>query len=136
MATYYREVHQLEDKFDGLELNHILRCLNEAADALAKAMSGRELVPTGIFPSDQHKPLVHYEELEQAGDGPPTLGSRADQPSAPSDPKVMLLDEDPAIESDPLADLRIPYLNYLLHEVLPMDKTEARRLAPSHTRIL
>jgi hypothetical protein len=23
MATYYQEVHQLEDKFDGLELNHI-----------------------------------------------------------------------------------------------------------------
>ena len=25
MATYCREVRQLEDKFDGLELNHILR---------------------------------------------------------------------------------------------------------------
>ena len=30
-ATYYREVRQLEDKFDGLELNHIPRHLNEAA---------------------------------------------------------------------------------------------------------
>jgi len=28
MVVYYREVHQLEDKFDGLELNHIPRCLN------------------------------------------------------------------------------------------------------------
>ena len=41
MAAYYREVHQLEDNFDGLELNHILRRLNEVADVLAKAASGR-----------------------------------------------------------------------------------------------
>jgi ribonuclease HI len=47
MATYCQEVRQLEDKFDGLELNHIPRRLNEATDALAKATSGRELVPTG-----------------------------------------------------------------------------------------
>ena len=40
MAAYYQEVRRLEDKFDGLELNHILRRLNEAADALAKAASG------------------------------------------------------------------------------------------------
>ena len=36
MVAYCREVCQLEDKFDGLELNHILRRLNEAADALVK----------------------------------------------------------------------------------------------------
>ena len=41
MVAYYREVHQLEDKFDGLELNHIPMCLNEAADVLAKVAYGR-----------------------------------------------------------------------------------------------
>ena len=51
MAVYYREVHQLEDKFNGLELNHIPRRLNEAANTLAKMASGRELVPTGVFAS-------------------------------------------------------------------------------------
>ena len=39
MVAYYREVHQLEDKFDGLELNHIPRRLNEATDVLVKAAS-------------------------------------------------------------------------------------------------
>ena len=39
MDAYCREVRQLEDKFDGLELNHISRRLNEAADTLAKAAS-------------------------------------------------------------------------------------------------
>ena len=64
MTTYYREVHQLEDKFDGLELNHIPRRLYEAADALAKIASGQEPVPTGIFASDQYKPSICYEEPE------------------------------------------------------------------------
>ena len=45
MVAYCQEVHQLEDKFNGLELNHILRWLNEAADTLVKAMSDREPVP-------------------------------------------------------------------------------------------
>ena len=42
----------MEDKLDGLELNHIPRHLNEAADALAKTASDRELVLMGIFASD------------------------------------------------------------------------------------
>ena len=52
MATDCREVRQLEDKFNGLELNHILRRLNEVADAQAKKASGREPVLTGMFTSD------------------------------------------------------------------------------------
>ena len=52
MAAYCREVCQLEDKFDGLELNHIPRRLNEAVDALAEATSGQEPVLVGVFTSD------------------------------------------------------------------------------------
>ena len=40
MVAYYQEVCQLEDKFDDLELNHIPRCLNEAAGMLTKVASG------------------------------------------------------------------------------------------------
>ena len=104
MSAYCREVRRLEDKFNGLELNHIPTCLNEAADALAKATSDREPVPIGVFTSDQHKPLVRYEGSEQAGDGPSNLGSGADQPLAPSSPKVMELEEDPATKPNPLVD--------------------------------
>ena len=104
MASYCREVRRLEDKFDSLELNHVPRHLNEAADALAKVASSREPVPMGVFASDQHKPSVRYEGLEQGGDGPSNPGTEADQPSATSDPKVMELEEDPATELDPLVD--------------------------------
>ena len=54
----------MEDKFDGLELNHIPRRLNEAADTLAKMASSQEPVPTGIFANDLHKPSVRYKEPE------------------------------------------------------------------------
>ena len=81
----------MEDKFDGLELNHIMRRLNEAADTLAKMASSREPVPTDSFASDLHKPSVQYEELEQTSNEPPVLDSRADRPLVPSDPEVMEL---------------------------------------------
>ena len=59
----------------------------------------------GVFASDQYKPLVCYKEQEQTSDGPPALGSGANLPVALSDPKVMELDEDPATEPDPRADM-------------------------------
>ena len=40
MEAYCRVVRKLEDKFHGLELNHIVRKYNEEADELAKITSG------------------------------------------------------------------------------------------------
>ena len=104
MAAYCQEVRRLEDKFDGLELNHIPMRLNEAADALAKVVSGREPVPTGVFASDQHKPLVCYKGSERVDDGLSDPAPGADQPTALSVPEVMELEEDPATQPDPLDD--------------------------------
>jgi hypothetical protein len=53
MATYCQEVRRLENKFDGLELNHIPRRDNKAANMLATMVSGREPIPAGVFASDQ-----------------------------------------------------------------------------------
>jgi hypothetical protein len=52
MLAYCREVRRLEDKFDGLKLNHIPRRLNEVADVLAKAASSREPMLMGVFAND------------------------------------------------------------------------------------
>ncbi|XP_004974633.1 uncharacterized protein LOC101770352 [Setaria italica] len=124
MAAYCDAVRQLEHKFDGLELNHVARCFKEAADELEKVVSGQKPVPDGVFISDQHKPSIHYEEPGEVGNAPPVPDSGAD----PSDPKVMEIDTDPAEGADPPPDWRAPYLDYLICELLPTNKTEARRI--------
>ncbi|XP_066385061.1 uncharacterized protein [Miscanthus floridulus] len=94
-----------------------------------KAASGREPVSAGVFTSDQHKPLVRYTGSEQADDGPSDPTPGADPPTAPPDPEVMELEEGLAAEPNPLNDWRMLYLDYLLHDTLAADKTEARWLA-------
>jgi hypothetical protein len=80
MAAYCQAVRDLEDKFHGLELHHVLRNYNKAADVVAKAASSRSPVPHGVFASDQHQPSVR-EEGEKT-------------PEEPS-PEVMAIDESP-----------------------------------------
>jgi hypothetical protein len=70
MESYYKTVRRLEDKFDGLELNHIAHKYNEATDELAKITVGRTTVPLDVFASDLHKPSINYGKLEQEGDQP------------------------------------------------------------------
>jgi len=122
MTAYCQEVRRLENKFDGLELNHVARRFNEAADELAKTASGRGPVPTGVFVSDLHKPSVRYEEPGEVGGEPPVPGPE-------TDPEVMEINEGPAEGPGPLPDWRAPYLGYLIDESLPADRTEARRIA-------
>jgi len=127
MDTYCKTVWRLEEKFDGLELNHMLRKYNEAADALAKMASERAMVPPDVFVSDLYKPSVDYKD-----DG----GS--DQPLGDSgpDPKVFTVQEQEAmdIESEPPApddspDWCYPLLQHLVDGTLPSDQAEARRVA-------
>jgi ribonuclease HI len=49
MEAYCDEVRHLEDKFYGLELNHVARRYNETTDKLAKIASGRTTVPPDVF---------------------------------------------------------------------------------------
>jgi ribonuclease HI len=56
MEAYCDEVRRLEDKFYGLELNHVARRFNETVDELAKIASGRTTVPPDVFSRDIHQP--------------------------------------------------------------------------------
>jgi ribonuclease HI len=65
MEAYCDEVRRLEEKFYGLELNHIARLYNETADELAKIASGRATVPPYVFSRDLHQPSVKTNDAPE-----------------------------------------------------------------------
>jgi ribonuclease HI len=113
MAAYYQVVRDLEGRFHDLELHHLLRDYNKAADVLAKVASSRSPVPHGVFASDQHQPSVRAE---------------GKKPPEESEPEVMTIDQPPEVNlEDP--DWWFPILEWLVEGKLPSDQTEARRIA-------
>jgi ribonuclease HI len=86
MKAYCDEVRRLEDKFYGLELNHVARRYNETADELAKIASGRTTVPPDVFSLDLHQPSVKTDdtpEPEKASAQPEAPSAQPEAPSAP-----------------------------------------------------
>jgi hypothetical protein len=65
MEAYCDEVRRLEDKFYGLELNHVARRYNETTDELAKIASGRTTVPLDVFSRDIHQPSVKTDDTPE-----------------------------------------------------------------------
>jgi ribonuclease HI len=62
MEAYCDEVRRLEDKFYGLELNHVARRYNETADELAKIASGRTTVPPNVFSKDIYQQSIKVDD--------------------------------------------------------------------------
>jgi ribonuclease HI len=116
MEVYCDEVWCLEDKFYGLELNHVARRYNETMDELAKIASGQTTVPPNVFSRDIYQPSVKLND--------------APEPEETSTAEVEALHVE--IEQNgvtPNLNWQTPYLEYLLRGELPLDKAEARRLA-------
>jgi ribonuclease HI len=65
MEAYCDEVRRLEDKFYGLELNHVARRYNETADELAKIASGQTTVPPDVFSRDIYQPSVKLDDAPE-----------------------------------------------------------------------
>jgi hypothetical protein len=61
MEAYCKAVRALEDKFYGIELNHVPCRYNEEADELAKIASGRITIPPNVFARDVIKPSVDLD---------------------------------------------------------------------------
>jgi hypothetical protein len=131
MEASCKLVRRLEDKFDGLELNHITQKFNEAADELAKMASAWAPVPPNVFARDLHKPSIDYASTTEEGPPvEPTIGSEApsviETPSA--EPEVMEVNTEPP-EANQGTDWRVLFLDCLVRGELPIDRTKARRLA-------
>jgi ribonuclease HI len=61
MEAYCNTVRALEDKFYGIELNHVPRRYNKEADELAKIASGRITVPPNVFARDVARSSVNLD---------------------------------------------------------------------------
>jgi ribonuclease HI len=130
MEAYCDKVRRLEDKFYGLELNHIARRYNETADELAKKASGRTTVPPDVFSRDLHQPSVKTDdtpEPEKASVQPEAPSAGPEAPSAPEGEALRVEEERNGVT--PNRNWQTPYLQYLHRGELPLDKAEARRLA-------
>jgi hypothetical protein len=144
MEAYCDEVWRLEDKFYGLELNHIARRYNETTDELAKIASGRTTVPPDVFSRDLHQPSVKIDDMPESevpSAQPEASSVQSEVPSAhpeassvqpevPSAPEGEALHiEEERSEVMPDRDWQTPYLHYLRQGELPLDQAEARRVA-------
>jgi ribonuclease HI len=91
MEAYCKAVRALEDKFYGIELNHVPRRYNEEADELAKIASRRITVPPNVFARDVAQP---FDNLK------PSPSSHEEPSGAPSSPTgAEPMDEDPSNEA-------------------------------------
>jgi hypothetical protein len=143
MEAYCKAVRSLENKFYGIELNHVPRRYNEEADELANIASGRITVPPNVFAWDVTKPSVNLE---------PNPSNHEEPSGAPSSPTGMEpMDEDPsneayvlsllegygaveaaAMDTEPVpsaGDSRNKYIAWMDRGELPSDRSEARRIA-------
>nr|ABB47110.1 retrotransposon protein, putative, Ty3-gypsy subclass [Oryza sativa Japonica Group] len=103
MTAYRQEVRKLEDKFDGLELTHVLLHNNKAADRLANFGSKREAAPSDIFVEHLYEPTVPKKEIIEATDTQ----------------DVNMIE----------ADWREPLIRFLTKQELPQNKDEAERIS-------
>jgi hypothetical protein len=78
MEAYCDEVRRLEDKFHGLELNHVARWYNETVDELAKIASGWATLPPNIFSRDIYQPSVKLDDAPE----PDETSAQPEVPSA------------------------------------------------------
>ena len=119
MTGYCNVVRKLENKFEGLELHHIPRLKNQAADDLAKIGSKREVIPSNVFLEHLRIPSVQEDPFTEE---PP-------QPKSSTDPTEV---EIPAVVDLIMGvlvvvpDWIVPYIAYILRKELPKDEEEAR----------
>jgi hypothetical protein len=143
MEANCKAVRALEDKFYGIELNHVPRRYNEEADELAKIASGRITIPPNIFARDVAQPSVNlnscpssHEEPSGAPSSPTGAEPMDEDPS--NDAYVLALlegygaDEAEAMETESVpstGDWRDKYIAWMDRGEIPSDRSEARRVA-------
>jgi ribonuclease HI len=123
MEAYCDEVRRLENKFCGLELNHVARRYNKTADELAKIASGRTTVPPDVFSRDLNQPSIKTDDTPE----PEETSAQPEAPSVAEGEALRVEEERNGVT--PNRNWQTLYLQYLHRGELPLDRVEARRLA-------
>jgi ribonuclease HI len=110
MEAYCDEVRCLEDKFYGLDLNHIARQYNETTDELAKIASEQTTVPPDVFSRDLHQPSVKTDDTPEP-----------EKASAQPEGEALRVEEERSGVT-PNRNWQTPYLQYLHRGELPLDR--------------
>jgi hypothetical protein len=107
MDSYYLDVRKLENKFYGLEFQHVVRDNNVAADVLSKLGSTRAQVPAGVFVHELHTPSI-----------PEPVPTTTDPVHPPAGQEVTMID----------VDWRQPFIDYIHEQKVLSDKNLAEQL--------
>jgi ribonuclease HI len=143
MEAYCKAVGALEDKFYGTKLNHVPRWYNKEADELTKITSGRIIVPPNIFARDIAQPSVNLEPYpssceEPSGAPSSPIGAEPMDEDPSNEAYVLSLlegygaDEAETVDTEPApskGDWRDKYIAWMGRGELPLDRSEARRIA-------
>ena len=121
MTGYCNAVKKLEKKFEGLELHHVARLKNQAADELAKIGSKVESIPRNVFLEHIHSPSVQEDPFTEESPHPKS----ATDPIEVDIPAMVDLVMEVLVITP---DCTVPYIAYILRKELPKKK---RRLDKS-----
>ena len=99
MDAYVAEIRKLENKFSGLEIHHVIRDNNVAADVMSKLGSDRAEVPPGVFVHELYHPSINTSTPMEV-DSAPQETSR----------EVMMVE----------VDWRTTFIDYIKDQVLPL----------------
>ena len=139
MSAYQKLYNILEGDFDGCELNYVTRANNTEADKLANIGSTRAPIPPDVFLES-----IKHRFIKTAKAPEPTSTAETDTTSTSvngttKSGQVAIADpvdkgeagnidaeQEPPPPKGPVWTR--PFLNYLVHNVLPQDITEACRI--------
>lgn len=121
MTAYCNAIRKLEKKFEGLELHHVPRLKNQAADELAKLGSTPRPVPSDVCLEHLHLPSVKEDPFTEE----------------PVQPKSST--DDTEVEVPAVVDLvmeilgvipkwTVPFIAYTPRQELPEDEVQARKI--------
>ena len=121
MTGYCNAVRKLEKRFEGLELHHIPRLKNQAADDLAKIGSKREATPNNVFLEHIHTPSLQGDPFTEEAPKPKSVTD----PTEVEVPAVVDLIMEVLVITP---DWAVPYIVYILRKELPENEEEARQI--------